>query len=756
MLGLKRTPNTWSAARISAGLVLLLAGISAIVLISAFHGLQVQSWIRAYTTGEALWSKAQKDAVIALVQYADTGQTEHLRWYEDEIRVPLGDRAAREELELARPNLERASRGFIDGRNHPDDIAGLITLFRQFRNMSYVDRAIDIWAEGDRAISELDALAGELRTEVASGSQDPVHTRDLVDAVLAVNARLSGLEEEFSETLGAAARWTHAVMTGVIVGGGLLLLSIVSVGCWLLANRVRLAERRLVESEEGFRSIIENAVYGILRCRADGTFLAANPALAQMLGYESVEELARRKMPELYAHPEDYRLLVEDHDDQTAAAGIVTRWKKKDGTIITVRLSGRRFRGSGTPGAFEMIVENVTERRLLEEQLRQAQKMEAVGQLTGGIAHDLNNLLTTIITNADLAQSSLDSRTPQVRDKIADVRDAARRGAQMIRKLLAFSRQETLALRPIDLGATVRESLRVLERLLPEHIELEAVIGDNVVAAADAGAVEQMLVNLATNARDAMPEHGKLTITLDRVQLTNEDCRSHGCGAGPYVRLAVRDTGTGIPQDIMERIFEPFFTTKPRGLGTGLGMPMIYGLVKQHGGFVELKSGPEPGTLVQLYLPAADDATRLEDASERDDVPATSSGSETILVVEDNDGVRRAASRVLQSLGYRTLTATDGVDALATLDRHPGVDLAIVDVVMPRMSGRDFRDRLRARGETVPIVFMSGYTGEEHSVADLGDDAQFLAKPWTTHELATTIRAALDLARPPVSTHGQG
>ena len=417
-------------------------------------------------------------------------------------------------------------------------------------------------------------LADELRVQVQAGGRDTGATRALVARILGVNARLSDLEQEFSATLGDGARWLHRVLTAVIVGGGCLVLLIVSVGCWLLVRDVQHAESSLVASESGLRSIIENATLGIYRASSSGELLAVNPALVRMLGYASATELMTVPAGSLYAEGAELGV-AREHGESV--------WRKKDGTSIVVRLSRRApADGRGDNDGMPVLVEDVTERRQLEEQLRQAQKMEALGRLTGGIAHDLNNLLTAVAANADLLAMRGKNPPSDAREALDDLRDATRRASQLIQKLLAFGRRQTLALRSIDLSRVLPETVHMLERLLPENIELATRVAEPLPSvAADAGAVQQMLVNLATNARDAMPGGGKLGISLERAVLSPEFCASRGWGRpGEYVRLAVTDTGVGMSDEVKRHVFEPFFTTKPPGVGTGLGMAMVYGLTK--------------------------------------------------------------------------------------------------------------------------------------------------------------------------------
>jgi PAS domain S-box-containing protein len=466
-----------------------------------------------------------------------------------------------------------------------------------------------------------------------------------------------------------------------------------------------------------------------------------------MLGYGSEAELLAVDMAkDLYVVPEDRHRLIQQHGEADSIEGVEVDWKRKDGTPIRLRLSGSAVRDEkGRLVGFEMIAEDVTERRALEAQLRQAQKMEAVGQLTGGIAHDFNNLLTVILANADLLAKALPPAASDLRRDLEELQAAARRGAGMVRKLLAFSRREELRVRPVDLPRLVADLESVLRRLMPEHISLKTeVAGGLPPVLADPGAVEQILLNLATNARDAMPNGGSLTISLAPATIEENQRWAHqGRPPAQYVRLSVRDNGTGMDEVTLAHLFEPFFTTKPPGVGTGLGMAMVYGLVKQQSGFVDVQSRWGAGTTVHVYLPAA--STEPVAAGPKP-FAQSPTGAETILLVEDEEGIRRSASRVLARAGYRVLVACDGEEALALYRRHRDeIALVISDVVMPRLGGTELYRALKREPKPPKFIFTSGYAARE--VADraaLEQAGPLLQKPWDMDDFLRRVRQALD------------
>ena len=374
----------------------------------------------------------------------------------------------------------------------------------------------------------------------------------------------------------------------------------------------RVAEEAVRRSEADYRTLVEHATYGIYRSSVEGEFQAVNPALVEMLGYETKEELlAVRLARDVYRDPEVRAALIERDAFAERIEGVEVEWKRKDGSPITVRLSGRpAYDQQGKAERYEMIAEDVTERRRLEAQLRQAQKMEAVGELTGGIAHDFNNALTVIVVNAEFMAAALAKGQTVELDDVLAIRDTAKRASSIIRKLLSFSRRAELALEPIHLGEVVDDLKLILRTLLPETIDLQLETGNGSGAhvMADSGAIEQMLLNICTNSRDAMPHGGRIFIRVTTERLDEEFCRLHpGLNPGRWVRVECSDTGMGMDAQTLGRIFEPFFTTKPVESGTGLGMAMVYGLTKQQGGYVMVTSEPGEGTTTRLFFPACED-----------------------------------------------------------------------------------------------------------------------------------------------------
>jgi two-component system cell cycle sensor histidine kinase/response regulator CckA len=506
-------------------------------------------------------------------------------------------------------------------------------------------------------------------------------------------------------------------------------------------------ERALRQSEAHYRALVEHAPVGIYRASVEGRFLTVNQALATMLGYESVEALLALEIGrDLYVDPVMRLRLMERYATADHVAGEDVEWRRKDGARITVRLSGRPVRDlRGRIECWEMVAEDVTERRRLEAQLRTAQKMEALGLVTGGVAHDFNNLLTTILANAELIGSALPPTFGQIRSDLLEIQDAAARGREMVKKLLGFSRRERLTMQPADLGAVVEEMVDVLRRLVPERIEVTAVVEPDLPQVmADTGAVQQILVALATNARDAIAENGDIRVEVRRARLDAAHVAEFGWGTpGDYVAVAVHDSGLGMDEPTRARVFEPFFTTKPMGSGAGLGLSMVYGLMKQQNGFVDVQSRPGSGTTVTLYLPVTGRRTTM--AAPRAPASHAASFTGTALIVEDEDPIRRVAQRVLERFGFKVLAAADGLEALHLFREHEAeVVLIVTDVVMPRMGGRALYETLRGAGKAVPIIFTSGYAARDAAEAErLDPSLPYLPKPWTVEQLLEKVRSVL-------------
>jgi len=507
-------------------------------------------------------------------------------------------------------------------------------------------------------------------------------------------------------------------------------------------------------TETSYATLVEHAPVGIYRSTPDGKFLAVNTALVHLLGHGSAEEVLGLNMSrDVYADPaERQRLLDRDTYTDREYDEVEATWKRKDGRLLTVQLSVRAVRNAARQVEYyETFVRDVTEQRRLQTQLVQSQKMEAVGRLAGGIAHDFNNLLTVITTSCELLLEDLAPADPK-REDVEQVRKAADGAAALTRQLLAFSRQQVLTPQIVDLGDVVAGVEKMLRRVIGEDVDLVTVLGSDAGAVkADVGQLEQVLMNLAVNARDAMPTGGKLTIETANVEHDPDYAREQEAAAvSRFVMLAVSDTGIGMDEATKAKIFEPFFTTKELGKGTGLGLATVYGIVRQSGGFIWVYSEPGMGTTFKIYLPqvgegavaAAGAATAAPGASRR--------GTETVLLVEDAAAVRAVTHQALARQGYTVLDAPNGAEALRIAASHPGpIHLLLTDVVMPGLSGRQLSDQLAQLRPDTKVLYTSGYTDDavvRHGVLESG--IAYLQKPFTVDGLARKVREVLGPAIP--------
>ncbi len=520
----------------------------------------------------------------------------------------------------------------------------------------------------------------------------------------------------------------------------------------IVANDIterRRAEEALRRSEQDYHSLVDGAPYGIYRSTREGRFTMVNAALVAMLGYDSADELLELESTSLlYADPaRRERLAAEASTGGGTRFSVEVEWRRKDGSPIYVLLTGRPVRSDGGAVAwFEVIVQDLSERRTLEQQLRQAQKMEAVGQLAGGIAHDFNNLLTTIIGTLDLLEES-DPGPEARRADLRDIRRAAQRGAELTRKLLAFGRRQRLDTRTFDLGSLAAEFMVMARRVVPENIEVEFAIEHDCTVIADAGAIEQILLNLLTNARDATLHGGAIRVTITRAMLGDDQSAALGCRAGEYAEIRVLDTGQGMDTETQRRIFEPFFTTKPVEKGSGLGMAMVYGLVKQHKGGIRVESEIGLGSIVRVFLPLVAGRAAAEPWARAAAKPVSREprAPATILLVEDEEPLRRVARRVLERFGFTVTTAGDGQAALDLFRERPErFDLVITDIVMPRLGGVALLEALRGIRPDIRILCTSGYPARDTALHGGGwENVPFLPKPWTMDGLIAKVDETL-------------
>jgi two-component system cell cycle sensor histidine kinase/response regulator CckA len=504
----------------------------------------------------------------------------------------------------------------------------------------------------------------------------------------------------------------------------------------------------LREANNRLETLIASAPLAISSIDAAGLVRTWNPAAERLFGWTAAEVVGKPTAIVPEESTAEFAGLQRRVMLGESLSGVELVRRKKDGTSATVSLFAAPLRdATGQVTGILALMEDVTDVKRLEQQVFQAQKMEAVGRLAGGVAHDFNNLLTAILGSTDLLLDSLPADHPG-REEAGETRKAALRAAELTRQLLAFSRQQVLAPRVLDLNEVVANMDRMLQRLIGEDVELRTALAADLGAVrADPGQLEQVIVNLAVNARDAMPAGGKLTIETANVALPEAYVAALAVVVpGSYVMLAVSDTGTGMDAATQSRVFEPFFTTKPKGQGTGLGLATVYGIVKQSGGHIWVYSEPGRGTTFKVYLPRVD--APVESARPDAVISASLRGSETILLVEDQDEVRNLVRRMLEARGYQVLMAASGDEALRLAARHGSIDLLVTDVVMPGMSGRQAALLLVPAHPKMRVLYLSGYTNEaivRHGMLEPG--IAFLQKPFTAETLGRKVREVLDSPR---------
>lgn len=559
-------------------------------------------------------------------------------------------------------------------------------------------------------------------------------------AMAAASFRPAAIGAGLSRTLSISALGTAGIATVTLTVLGLAVLA-------SSIDRQHYAEA-LTQLEGDYRLLVERAPYGIFRSTRDGRLLMVNPALVRMLGYASEAELLKANLnTDIYVRRADREKVIALQSNGDRTVDTELEWKRKDGRQIRVRAHGRAI-GDKTEAVhyFEVIIEDISERKRLEDQARRAQKMEAVGQFAEGIAHDFNNLLQVILGQSQLISKQIDANSDSGL-RLQHVLTAAERAKWLTTQLLLFGRQETVELQVIDPNAVLAELQTLLERLIGEDIVLVTELSPDLWRVrSERERIQQVIMNLAANARDAMPEGGILKIVTENAEINEPSAaETPGVLPGRYAVLTVSDSGTGMDTATLARIFEPFFTSKGPGKGTGLGLTVVHNIVTQQGGYITLQSQPGRGSTFRIYLPGVEEAAPAP-APERNERGAPR-GSETVLMVEDSQSVRILIRDYLESSGYTVLEAQDGEQAMELARKHRGpVHLVLTDVVMPRIGGAELARRLKAIHPESNVVYMSGYTSKLPAADEKieQEEVSLLQKPFTAEDLLWKVRSVLD------------
>ena len=708
----------------TVGTMALLIGVELFVLLFCLNTL---SSLRAYVGGEGLWSKAQKDAVFHLYKYGVSHTDKDYELFERFMRIPAGDAKTRRELLAGDGNMDVARQGFLEGRNHPDDIDGMIHLFIHFGNVSYIRKAISVWGDAQAMVMQLPPIAERLRAEINSPNPSQERVNELLASLYTINEKLTAFEDEFSFTLGEGSRWLERVVLRLLFATA---ITVETTGLLLVISVTRGIQKGLTEIIRAANSFSA----GELSARAkvlshDEIGVVANSfnEMADILQIR-VSELAQ-----LNQH------LGHEVGERERAEAVLRQMNQ----TLEVRVAERT---ATLTNLVEALRKEATDRERAEAALRQSQKMDAIGQLTGGIAHDFNNMLAGISGSLEMiSRRTAQGRTEGLERYIEAALTSTARATALTHRLLAFSRRQTLDPQPTDMNRLVLGMAELFRNTVGPAIRIETRLASELhLTLCDPNQLENALLNLIINARDAMPDGGSLVIETANSVVPD---RGGETGDGPdpppgdYATLIITDTGVGMTPATLARAFDPFFTTKPLGQGTGLGLSMVYGFVQQSGGKVLLRSKEGLGTTVTIYLPR-----HLEAASKPAEADVLAAchpqASAVVLVVEDEPDVRMIVVDVLEDIGYTVLAAADGASGLNILDSQTRIDLLISDVGLPDgINGRQLADAARQRRSDLKVLFITGYAEGSTAGSGLLDEGmQVMTKPFSLTAFADKVQ----------------
>ncbi len=708
----------------TVGTMALLIGVELFVLLFCLNTL---SSLRAYVGGEGLWSKAQKDAVFHLYKYGVSHTDQDYELFERFMRIPAGDAKTRRELLAGDVNMAVARQGFLQGRNHPDDIDGMIHLFIHFGNVSYIRKAINVWGDAQAMVMQLSPIAERLRAEINSPNPSQERVNELLASLYTINERLTAFEDEFSFTLGEGSRWLERVVLRLLFA---IAITVETTGLLLVISVTRGIQKGLTEIIRAANSFSA----GELSARAkvlshDEIGVVAN-------SFNEMTDILQIRMGELAQLNQHLGHEVGERERTEAVL-------RQMNQTLEVRVAERT---ATLTNLVEALRKEATDRERAEAALRQSQKMDAIGQLTGGIAHDFNNMLAGISGSLEMiSRRAAQGRTEGLERYIEAALTSTARAAALTHRLLAFSRRQTLDPQPTDANRLVLGMAELFRNTVGPAIRIETRLASELhLTLCDPNQLENALLNLIINARDAMPDGGSLVIeTANSVFPDRRGETGDGPGppSGDYATLIITDTGVGMTPATLARAFDPFFTTKPLGQGTGLGLSMVYGFVQQSGGKVLLRSKEGLGTTVTIYLPR-----HLEPANKPAEADVFAAcrpqASAVVLVVEDEPDVRMVVVDMLEDIGYTVLAAADGASGLSILDSQTRIDLLVSDVGLPGgINGRQLADAARQRRLDLKVLFITGYAEDSTAGSGLLDEGmQVMTKPFSLTAFADKVR----------------
>jgi len=722
-------------------------------------GFSLLSGLRAYVGGEGLWAKGQKEATNKLIQYVYTGEESRYKAFVDSLKKPLGDKAARLSMDKSEP-VEIITQGFVAGGNHPDDIPIMIFLYKYFRNLHFIEKAIEEWKTGDRLIDDLIKLGEKVSRKLNTNNLDEAQKLNILNAIDDLQKGLDEAENLFSENMSSAARWVANFLFVIMLfftffGGTICFFMMLMVKGIVTdlnkktqqlenqASREKALRKVLAESEENYRLLVENINSGVFQSSFSGRLLQSNPKIAEMFGYDNPTDFMSKPAIDLYADPSDREQLKSLLLSQGEVKNLELKSVKKDGTQYWISINAVLLKNrENQPETILGIVNDITDRKRMElerdklkEQMLQAQKMEAIGTLAGGIAHDFNNMLSVITGNISYALINVD-KNDELYEVLLDVQESSKQAQSLTHQLLTFSKGGSPIKKVSNINKLINESAIFSTRGSKANCLFE-LSKDLWPSDVDEGQINQVIGNLIINANQAMPNGGTITIRTEKTEI-EADC-DIPLSAGRYIKIVVEDQGIGISKNNLPNIFEPYYTTKQKG--SGLGLATVYSIIKRHGGHITVYSEIEKGTVFNIYLPASlGDIVEIQNNEEH-----KHDGQGKILIMDDQESILKMVRRILNKMGYDVTSATDGTQAINiyrnAFDAGKPFDLVILDLTVPGgMGGAKTIPELLKIDPNVKVAVSSGYSNDP--IMANYEDYGFcgvVPKPYTKEQLSEVL-----------------